>query len=199
MNGIDKITGRINADADAEIAAILQEAEQQASEIRDSYTQVAEVEYAQTVERGKKDAAERVERLGGVAQLEAKKLLLATRQELLDEAFQNALAQLQAMPEDEYVALLAKLTVDAVQTGSEELVLSVKDRARCGKKVVTAANALLEQAGKPAQLTLAEDAREFAGGVYVRSGNVENNCTFETILRLLRQNASGEVAKVLFD
>lgn len=199
MNGIDKITGRINADADAEVAAVLREAERQASEIQSSYEQLAEAEYQKTVERGKREADERVGRLGGVAQLEAKKLMLATKQSLLDEAFDQALAQLCALPEEAYIALLAKLAAEGSETGTEALVLSVKDRARCGKKVVVAANALLEKAGKTASLTLAEEAREFAGGLYIKAGNVENNCTFETILRLLRQTASGEVAAFLFD
>ncbi len=199
MNGIEKITDRIVADTDAEITKLLQDAEREAKEIRESYAQVADVEYKSTVERGKSDAEERVQRLGGVAQLEAQKLVLATKQEMLDQAFQTAMEQLCALPEDSYVALLAKLAADGCETGTEALVLSVKDRPRYGKKVVVAANALLEQAGKPAQLTLSEEARDFRGGLYIKAGNVENNCTFETILRLLRQSISGEVAKFLFD
>jgi V/A-type H+-transporting ATPase subunit E len=199
MNGIEKITGRITADTDAQITEILQEAETQAREIRESYQEVAEVDYRATVERGRKDADERVERLGGVARLEAQKVVLTTKQALLDQAFDNAMEQLCALPEEQYVDLLAKLAVDGCETGTEALVLSVKDRPRYGKKVVVAANEKLEKAGKTAQLTLAEEAREFRGGLYVKAGNVENNCTFETILRLLRQTESGEVAKVLFD
>lgn len=199
MNGIDKITGRIDADTQAEIDTLLNNAEREAREIRESYAGVAEAEYRSTVERGEKDAAERIQRLGGVAQLEAQKLMLATKQEILDQAFDEAMKQLTSLPEEDYVTVLAKLAVDASQTGTESLVLSVKDRARYGKKVVIEANAMLEQAGKTAQLTLSEESREFQGGVYVKSGNVENNCTFETILRLLRQTNSGEVAKILFD
>ena len=78
-------------------------------------------------------------------------------------------------------------------------MLSVSDRPRYGKQVVVAANALLEQAGKTAKLTLSEESREFRGGLYIQDGNIENNCTFPTIVRMLREQMAGEVATLLFD
>lgn len=199
MNGIEKLTDRIAVDADQEVKAILANAKKQADEITAGYQALGDSEYAQAVEKGKKDAAERVERLGGVAELEARKLRLATKQEMLDRAFDAAQEKLMALPEAEYATLLAHLAADASSTGDEALVLSVQDRPRYGKRVVVAANALLEQSGKNAALTLSEESRDFRGGLYVKNGSIECNCTFPTILRMLREQMAGQVAQVLFD
>jgi V/A-type H+-transporting ATPase subunit E len=199
MNGIEKITDRIAAETAGEAKALLDRAQQEAASIRQGYEAVADQEYKDTLAQGKKDAAERVERLGGVAQLEARKLNLAARQEMLDKAFDLAMEKLLALPEDEYAKLLTSLALRASSTGTEALVFSTTDRARYGKRVVLSANEQLEKQGKTAKLTLSEESRPFRGGLYVQSGKIETNCTFSTLLRLQRQQMAGEVAKVLFD
>jgi V/A-type H+-transporting ATPase subunit E len=199
MNGIEKITDRIAIDADAQAKALLDHAKKQSAEIAAGYAALAESQYTETVEKGKADAADRVVRLGGVAQLEARKRKLAAKQALLEQAFDLALEKLLALPDDQYVDLLAKLAAEGCTTGREALVLSVADRPRYGKRVVTQANARLEAAGKTALLTLSEESREFRGGLYIQDGNVENNCTFPTIVRMLREQMAGQVAQILFD
>lgn len=199
MNGIEKITSRITSDSDQEIAVLLERAKREAAAITDSFREIAKSEYDETVKKAAKNAKERSERLAGVAQLDAKKLILAAKQEMLDLAFSQALSKLTELPEDQYIGTLAKLAAGASSSGNEEIILSQGDRARFGKKVVSAANALLEQAGRPAGLTLSEQSRPMKGGLYLKNGNIENNCTFEIIIRLLRERMSGDVARVLFD
>ena len=199
MNGIDKLTERIAADTDQERKSILDKGRDQAAQIQSGYEALGEADYAEAVEKGRSDAAERIERMGNVAQLEARKLRLSAKQEMLERAFSLVMDKLLSLPEPEYVELLSKLAADASSTGREALVLSVTDRPRFGKKVVIAANEKLEKAGKTAELTLSEESREFTGGLYVQDGRVETNCTFSTIVRMLREQMSGEVAEILFD
>ena len=199
MNGIEKITDRIAVDADQEAKALLDSAKKQAAEIAASYDALADSDSREALAKGKADAADRIERLGSVADLEARKLRLKTKQDMLGKAFDLAMDKLLALPEDQYVALLSKLAAEGCTTGHEALVLSVADRPRYGKRVVIAANELLEKSGKEAALTLSEESRDFKGGLYIQDGNIENNCTFPTIVRILREQMAGEVAKVLFD
>ena len=196
MDGIEKITGRINADVQREIDELNAGARKEADEIAAQYKTQAERESAEILERGKKSAVEREERLAGVAQLECRKLELAARQDLLQEAFGKALDNLLHLPEKEYVDLLSKLAVKAARTGKEQVILSQKDRTRYGKQAVTAAN---EALGDKGRLTLSEDARPIKGGLILSDGDVEVNCTFETLVRLQRSELEREVAKVLFD
>lgn len=202
MNGIEKITQRIDQDAQAEIDQILGDARRQAAEILARYEAQAKKETEELLGRGEKNAAEREERLASVAQMEAKKLTLATKQEMLDKAFALALEQLASLPEDEYIALLAALAARAAATGREQLIFSPKDRERVGEQVVAAANEKLSQDGtaeaRVGQLALSEEARPMRGGFILSDGEVEVNCAFETLVRLQRGEVSGEVAKALF-
>ena len=228
MNGIEKITARIEKDTNAEIETMLQEARNQAAEIQAQYEAQAHAEAEKAAAACKQAAQQRLERLEGSAQMEAKTMVLATKQACIDKAFEKAKEQLLTLPEAEYVELLAKLAVRSAKTGREEVVLNRRDREAVGDKVVARANQLLAQAVAPempaelkeskagriidkvvtgasallqgtAMLSLAEDTGDMEGGLILRSGNVEINCAFETQLRVLRESMAGEVAKALFD
>ena len=73
MNGIEKITARIRADAEAECAAIRAESEERCAAIRAENERAAQEEYWRLVREGVKDTEQRVQRLGRTARLEAKK------------------------------------------------------------------------------------------------------------------------------
>ena len=195
MDGIEKITGRIAADASQEIAAIQAEARRQADEIAGRYEAQAPRESEDILARGRRAADERVERLASVAQLDARKLELAAKQEMLSKAYDLALEKLVNLPDKEYVNLLADLAVKASSTGREAVIFSQKDRARYGKAVVTQANEKLGDG----HLTMSEQSRPIQGGLILSDGDVEVNCTFETLVRLQRGEMDREVAKVLFD
>ena len=204
MNGIEKITGQIDADVQKEIDAALDQARAQAREIQDRYASQAQAQAEAIRRKGEQDAALRQERLVDVAKLEARKALLATKQELVGQAFDLALKKLLELPEQEYIALLAKLAVAASRTGREQVIFSQKDRSRYGKQAVTMANEMLvKQAGPRAaetagMLTLAEESRPMAGGLILRDGRVETNCSFEVLIHLQRDALSAEVARALF-
>ena len=196
MDGIEKITGRIAADTEQEIAELRAAAQRQADEIAGRYEAQAQRESADILARGRRSADERMERLASVAQLEARKLELAAKQEMLQKAFDKALERLLTLPEEQYIVLLSELAVKAARTGREQVILSQKDRTRYGKQAVTAAN---EKLGDKGHLTLSQESRPIKGGLILSDGDVEVNGTFETLVRLQRGALDREVAKVLFD
>lgn len=228
MNGIDKITGRIDQDVQREIDQITAEAQAQADRITADYEARAKAEAESIVKKGVVSAAQREERLGSVAQLEARKLTLAAKQEMVEKAFQKALANLASLPDSEYISVLANLAAQASQTGREQVILSQKDRTRFGKQIVSQANDILARKVAPklpdeltdskagaildkvvtgasavlagtGMLTLAEDSRPMAGGLVLRDDRVETNCSFEVLIHLQRESMAAEVAKVLFN
>ena len=199
MNGIEKIIGRIESDTRSQIDALGARTDEQVKSITESYERVAQQAYFTTCSNGKKAAETQLSRMASADSLAAKKALLAEKQQLLDQTFGRALDKLCALPEQQQLALLVKLAVEGSTTGREELVFSAPDRARYGKKVVIAANEALEKAGKTVCLTLSELSRDIRGGLYVKNGNIENNCSFEMILRLLREQLAAETAKLLFE
>ena len=89
---------------------------------------------------------------------------MATKQELISQVFDQALAKLLAMPAKDYTALLAKLAAAAAE-GKEAVVMSPKDRESIGSAVVDQANQLLAAAGKTPGLTLSPETRACKGGL----------------------------------
>lgn len=149
MNGIEKITGQIEADVQREIDDLTAQAQAQAAEILADYEARARAEAEATLKRGALAAAQREERLGDMARLEARKLTLGTKQEMVERAFQRALEKLTSLPDAEYVSLLANLAAAGSRSGHEAVIFSQKDRARFGKQVVTLANDILARKVAP--------------------------------------------------
>ena len=146
---------------------------------------------------------------------------------MLGEAFDLALEKLCSLPDEEYIALLTRLVLEASSTGKEQLIFSAKDRAQVGKQVVVAANDCLVKQVVPelpeaitdtkvgaflgkvvnstaamvtgtGMLTLSEETRPIRGGFVMVDGDVEINCAFETLIQLQREKLEREVARVLF-
>lgn len=194
MTGIEKIIDRILGDAQAEVDATLSQAKAQADEITAKYAAQAEREYKDLTAKGAAAAAERESHLNSSAQMEAKKLMLFAKQEMLDKAFEEALRQLNSLPDDQMTALLAKLAQRASTTGTEQIILSGAVKDRLGKAVVAKAN----KEGN-LHLTLSQQSGPFQGGLLLSDGDVEVNCTFDTLVRLTRGEISGQVAQALFN
>ncbi|MDO4749309.1 MAG: V-type ATP synthase subunit E [Eubacteriales bacterium] len=197
MNGIDKIIARLNADVDAEIAKIQEETAARCAEIRAEYKTQAENEYWELIQVGVKQTEQRVQRLDRTVHLEVRKHILALKQELVAAAFNRARDRILELPKEEYVAFLARKAAEAAVTGQEELILSETDTVRCGAETVRAANALLKERGIQPGLTLGE-ARHISGGVILKQGDIEVNCTLDTLLELVRGEMAAQVAEVLF-
>ena len=193
MNGIEKITQRIDADTRTEIDAVLAEAEQKASAVRAGYEAQA-AELKKTGENRNRELAEKHhERLVSAAQMESRQQLLATKQACIDETFAKALTQLTSLPAEQYAEILAKWVAGASETGKEALILSKKNRDAIGEMVTARANAL--RAG--AAFTLSDETRE-TEGVILQSGSVEINGSLGTRFQTLRESMASEIAELLF-
>jgi len=198
MNGIEKIAAKIAEDARQEADAILAGARTQAAAIADNYTALAKEESDKVLAAGQKRAAEIHRHIASAAEQEAKLQILITKQNMISRAFNQALKRLMALPEAEYTDLLAHLAAGASSDGSEEIILSPKDLNAYGSKILESANRLLAKAGKKDSLTLSAETGNFDGGLLLRSGKVETNCTLDAILRLSKEDLAPEVAAVLF-
>lgn len=193
MNGIERILQRIQSEAQMEIDEILKKAREEADAIQNRYQMQAENESAELNLKKQKAAEEQEERLISVAQMESRKIILATKQEMVEKAYALALEKLCSMPEEQRISVLADLLVRASSSGSEEVIFSPEDQPRVGKAAVKAAN---DASGK--QLTLSSETRPIKGGFILKDGNIEMNCTFDTLVRLQKTGTAGMVAKKLF-
>lgn len=198
MKGTEKIIEHIRADAQAAADGIIAEAEAKAAAIKADYDKKAEAVYTEKLSAGKKLCEDRVEGANRIAGMEARKSILALKQEMVNASFEKAAQLITALPEEQYVKLLAGLAAEASVTGDEKIVLNSRDQA-IADKVAAAANAALGKAGKTAALTVSEKTGSFAGGVVLQRSNIEVNCTVELLVELTRGGMSAELAGVLFE
>ena len=228
MNGLEKITQRIAADAQAEADALLAQAQVQVDTIKAQGEEQAGKETAEILARGERSAAERTARLESMAQLEGRKRLLQVKQEMIGKAFDRALEQLLSLPQGEYIELLAGLCAKAAVTGREEVIFSPEDSVKVGAQVVARANEMLAKASAPklpqelkqttagalldkvvtgasallsgtGMLTLSQEIRPIRGGFILQADGVELNCAFDTLVRLARPELERQVAQILFE
>ncbi len=196
MNDIDKILEKINEEAQMEAAKVLAKAKADADSILANYAAAADKEKAALLEAAEKRAAQQKARMISVAELEGRKKLLSAKQDLIGQVFDMALDSLLSLPEGEYSKLLASLAARYAQTGTEEVILSAKDKNKFGTAVVAAANQLLKTPSR--KLTLSGETRKIAGGVILKQGDIEINCALETQVRMMREELALDIAQVLF-
>ena len=181
MNGIEKISARILADAETEAAAIRAQAEEKAAQIRTDYDRRIESEQQRLTAEAQAEAEKQLARDQGAARMAARRQLLETKQSLVDAAFRQAEQQLLSLPEAEYIKLCAQLAAQASATGYEALIFCEADRKRVGQAV-----------------TLSAETRPMCGGVVLKDGLIETNCSIGTMVSGLRPALSGKVAACLF-
>ena len=198
MNGIAKITKEIASEAEAEITSVLTEAEAQASALAEEYAAKAKAAEEELMRAGREAAEQRVQRQERTARLEARKDILGLKQELVSAAYDKAKEAVLSLDENKYIAFLARQACAAALTGSEEVILGSADRGHIGEKLVSAANAALKERGLPGELKLSDEARPISGGLVLRRGSIEVNCTLDKLLEMSRSSLDAEVASVLF-
>ena len=198
MNGIEKITQRIAAEAKTECVGVAEEADKRCAAIQAEYEKKAATAYEQALTAGRSETEQSIQREERTVRLEVKKELLGLKQELVSTAFAKARERLLHMPEEQYCAFLARLAGQAA-TGGEEVILSAADAAKLGAKVVEAANAVLRQNGCKDELKLSNEHRDIACGLVLRKGDIEVNCTVDALLDQSRDELAAQVAGILFE
>ena len=199
MIGTERIVSHIRDEAQAEKDAALAQAKAAAEGIAAEFAKKAEAEAEEMIRAGKEAAEQRVLRQERTNRLEARKDILGLKQGLVTAAFDKARQAILALDEDKYVAFLAAQAGAAALTGSEEVVLGKADRERLGARIVEAANAAAAKRGLAADMKLSDAVLPADGGLVLRRGSIEVNCTLDKLLEMSHSSLDAEVASVLFN
>ena len=199
MKGTEKRIAHSRADGDAEAKKIIDAASKQAEEKRAESFKAALSEYEKLMQAGNAECEDILSGSRRIAEMEAKKSVLSVKQEMISAAFDAAREEIVNMPRDKYTQFLARMAAEAAASGMEEIVLNARDKAEVGKSVCKAANELLSAKGTPGKLSVSEDTADISGGVIVRFGGIETNCSIDALIRQRRSGLSTEVAAALFE
>ena len=195
MKGIEKITARINADAEAANSAVREESAKRIAEIKAEYEKKAQEEAAAILRAGEKEAQQQASRVERNAQLEAKRAVLGVKQEMVSKAFELAKGKFAQMPQAKYVAYLSRQVVSCCN-GEAQLVLNAADKEKYGAQLEVLCNIMLKGKGT---ITVAEETADIIGGFILKQGDVEVNGTIDILLELIRGELAAQVAQVLFE
>lgn len=222
MNGLEKITDRILGEAQAEADRILAEAKAERERILAEYAARAEAIRTRLSEEAEAEGHALIAREKAAAGAKERELLLSVKSRLIDEAFRDAEAAVRGAGDDRYTEILVGLLTAAMleQTeaervsrtlyGEEDMVLperyevlfNRRDLERYGKVVCEGARKRLSGKVAPEvleKLTLSANTATIGGGLILRCGSVETNCSLELIFAHLRDELESEVEHALFE
>ena len=193
MKGTEKIIAHIEADAQAQADAVLGEARQRCEAIKARFDEKAARLYSDRIREGVKACQDQEDSALRISRMEARKSVLSVKQEMVEKSFDLAVQQIVALPDEKYTAFLANLVKKAGPAGDEEIILNAADRARVGEALLKAVNA------DGAKMKLSDETRDIKGGLILRRGSIETNCSVELLEELCRGELSAKLADVLFD
>lgn len=199
MDGLNRITDRIARDAEQEAAALVAQAREEAASMGLRFRKAAEDRREKILEESRREADALIQRQMAAAELEARKTLLSVKQALVSEVFEKALVQLAALTPQDYCSFLVRLAVNASLSGTDEILMNPEDLQRYGTLVLAGANHALSLGEKNAALTLSAETRPITGGLILKAGAIESNCSLEVLTALARYTMTSEVAGNLFD
>jgi vacuolar-type H+-ATPase subunit E/Vma4 len=133
-----------------------------------------------------------------MAELEFRKNRLAVRQQAVDEAFERVLVKIRQMPPDQYFKTLVNMVVAAAVTGKEKIILSDSDKKRLPANFLKLVHQMLEAKGLSGEIEISDEQRYISSGFVLVSEFTELNYTFESILRMNRDEYEAEAVGGLF-
>ncbi|HZJ83268.1 MAG TPA: V-type ATP synthase subunit E family protein [Clostridia bacterium] len=197
MNGVNRISKRILDDARAEAVRIIEEAVDRARSLKEKEIKESQKANKRLQEEYVERAKERKRRMLAVAELEMRKELLSVKQDMINKAMEAVQQAILDMPKAEYRQIIVDMMIGSAQ-GDEEVFFSKADDDRLDEGVLDEVNKTLKEQGKKGNLKLSPEKETFQGGFILKSGGVEINNSFESIIRMGRDDVESQLAGILF-
>jgi len=194
MAGLNKIIERIAQDSAAKCDGIIFDAQNDATKIKEAAIVKVNNDKAATIDTANKEAKALVDMAESGAQLEGKKVLLATRVEIIEKAIAKASEKLASMPEEEYFAAIYALVKNYAQDAEGSMLLSEKDLGRLPKDFEKKINADL----KGGKITVSKDPADISEGFILVYGDIEINCTFDALIADAKDDIKDELYNIIF-
>ncbi len=216
MNNLDKILEKIASEANAEKEFVMENASSAIDEINEATLREAEALVEASSKRSDKERDALLSRAEGAAQMRKREILLSRKVSLIDNVFKKAEEHICALEPEEYTLFLANLIADAMRErlenvadmrqryGEDEdndycttftVVFNKRDRKEYSAEATKAAKAILK---KRIAIGVEKECADIKGGVIVRYGDIETNCSIEAVMASARQRCEAQVASLIF-
>jgi len=196
MDG-EQVIEKILSDARAEAEKIKSESEANLSREQGRLDEQLAKYGKETEELAKQKGKEKKAHMLAAARMEISKEYLAEKRRILEDVFEKASAQIKQLPDEEYLKIMSKLMIEAVETGDEEVVVG-SEETRIDHEFIKMVNRKLGP-GFKGNLRLSEEKENIGGGFTLRRGKIKNNVSLDVLLEQGRKELEIELAKDLFE
>ena len=217
MTGLEKVIGKIIADAEADARVILDKAQAECEALKERYAAETEAEIEKLTDECDRECQALIIRARSSAAMAKRNAILEARAKLIDEAYASAEKIIRNMNGEQYLELLHKMLRSSMKKQLEaeslrlygedispdayEVVLNSRDRDTYGEKLLAAYRAGYGSRLAPAVLAkvrLASDIAPIDGGIILRCGPVETNCSLAMLMAENRRETEARVSRILF-
>ena len=220
MTGLSKITDKILEQARADARARLADADKQCAEISASYERRAEEIKTSAYESARREASQIVSRAKSSEAMIRRNTVLEAKADLIDRTFELAKQEILSLSPERYVEMMTRLLIAVLHRIAEdeklrretygedevtevqiyELLLNERDSARCGKELIESVMARIdaEHRHMAEKIKLSDAHARIEGGLILRMGDIEMNCSVEALIGEIRPELESKVNRRLF-
>lgn len=193
MNSTDSIIKKIIADATSEADTNTSLSRNKAEEMLNVAKASADILIAKAKEGLQASSEEILKRRITVANLEAKKQILASKSKLVDKVFDEAYISALKLDKGEYLKLITGM-IKACATNNDKIIISIKD-----KDIIT--KAFIDKLVKSLKIDITLDSTfgDFEGGIIISNKNYDKNLTLRSELSVLKQQLEHKTVEILFN
>ncbi|MBQ6677306.1 MAG: hypothetical protein IJM71_04590 [Clostridia bacterium] len=221
MNNLNLILEKIAAESQEKIDAVNEERDRKISEIDRAAEDKISVILSRAESAALKEYETEVARAESSGKLAEREIVLSAKSALVEQVFNAAAERIRSMPDNEYVATLARLLAGAVverqsavaalieKYGEEEYgadanlpydaAFSPEDTEKYGREVISKAEQLIANRDLLVpRIRLSKTPADIDGGVIVKYGESETNCSVEAMIASAKEKTDAAVAAILF-
>lgn len=193
----EPVLEKILSDARAEAEKIKKTAEAKRAEEQAQIDEQLREYRKQTDALAQKAGEDEKSHILAAARMDIAKQLLAEKRKILDEVFTQARQQLENLSDEQYLKLMTKLMLEAVETGDEEVIVDNKEK-RIDRKFIEKINQQLGS-GRKGNLKLSDERANLGSGFILKRDKIKNNVSVGVLLAQAREQLEIELAKELFE
>jgi V/A-type H+-transporting ATPase subunit E len=197
MQNLDRLVARITSEARGRADDILKDADARCAALAGESRKKADDTYRIAIDRATQAAAEEERRAQISRSLDVRNAVLRAKGDMVDALISEIPARIQALPDQEYLALMKRMMIDAAPDGQVEVVVAEPDRDRIDAALVAEVQSELASRGRDSKLRLAGDTLQLTGGFMLRASILEVDCSLDAILAAGQDELAPLVAEAL--
>lgn len=191
---ISDIEKKITEEAQSEAQEIKKQAKDQAASLLKEQKDKLKKEEELSSSAAEKEASSLRTKLISPVKIKARNTLLASKQEIIDSVYKDAMADLKKLGEKKYRTAI-KMLLKSMPRGASGIIIPRAGREKVTRQAVGAYSK--ETKAKP-NLSLKKGTKEISGGFIFKGEKINLDCSFDVIMRELKEQTLSQVSDILF-